>query len=426
MLRALPLAVLLLAILPGGAAAQEAVPADEPVASLAGGGRIDAFGGVLAWTTWNVAEGRAALTLRTAIRPEPRQVTEQREAPFDLSVGPDATGRAVVTFSRGGRARVLDPRTFEERALRGVTGTAASPAVWGDVVAWVRPGRCDRLYVKVGRGRGLARPVGRECLAITDLEVRGRRIALRASMRGQRIAHMVLRMVTLRAGADDVRTVASARWGEEPRPLGPPVLDAGANVTFTRYGLQVHRFVRVRPTGRIVSDVPAAIDLAGPVALDGGRWHYVALGRGEEGCGPGPQSQLAPVPCVLVTAARSPFSLARRLLPPELSVDYEPGCPAAGAPLTVTGRLTRSVVETFDRVGTVGIPGATVSVLRRTDVPAGPGFAESFTPAGPSATTDAEGRWEVQLPAPAGEPYFSAVTGELLAGRGTVGYACTR
>jgi len=424
MLRALAVVLLLLAILPRAAAAQDAVPADEPVASLAGGGRIDAFGGVLAWTTWDVAQGRAILTFRTAERAEPQQVIEQREAPFDLSVGPDADGRAVVTFSREGRARVLDPRALRERALRAVTGPAASPAVWGDVVAWVRPGRCDRLYVKVGRGRGIPRPTGGSCLAISDLEVRGRRIAFRASVRGERLPRMVLRVVTVRPGRDGVSTAATARWGEEPRPLGPPVLDASANVVFTRYGLQLQRFVRVRPTGRIVSDVPAAIGLAGPIAFDGGRWQYVALGRGEEGCGP--ERQLAPVPCVLVDAARSPFSMGRRLLPPELTVDYEPDCPAPGAALTISGRLTRTVVETFARVGTVPVPGATVSPLRRTDAPAGPGFTESFAWQGPQVTTDAEGRWAVTLPAPAAEPYFSAVTGERLAGRGTVGYACPR
>jgi hypothetical protein len=349
--------------------------------------------------------------------------------PFDATAGLDAGGNSVATYSRQGRAYVVPltgPSAGIETPMRSIGGPTVNPVVNGDREAWIVPGPaprgCDRLALR--RGKARPRIVSSACRTLTGLTIDGysNRIAWSSTNLTGTDAHGAGRKTSaikvLQLRATTPRTVQTTTFGEEGNVLSSPSLSNG-RVTYTQTGVHPRpAFVSagVVPGRPAVRTSLAGVALAGPLAVDGANAYYLlGAGDGEE-CG-------APVPCELVHAATKDLAPgAARRLPPELSVGYTPGVkPPAGTPLTVAGVLQRRTVRDGATVSATPVAGAAIDVLLRHSP--SDGTPETFAPTGLSATTGPDGRWSVQVPAPA-DPYFSAqvrATG-LLAGRGTVGY----
>jgi hypothetical protein len=403
--------------------------ADEHVAVLDAATPIAAAGGTVAYSARGAdgqyhlmvaGQGGAGAAAVPGVAPS--------ATPFDVALGLDQSGTLTATYSRDQRAyavRLAGPGT--ETPMRSIAGRAANPVTSGTRVAWIVPGQgprgCDRLMVRSGKGR--PRAVSSACRTLTGLTIDGYSDRLAWSSAdltgtdGHGAGRKTSSIKAFQFGGK-VRTVQTTSFGEEGNVLSSPSISDG-RVTYTQTGVHPRpAFVSAgvvpgRPAPRTS---PAGVALAGPLAVDGPNAYYLLGPDGEE-CGDG----LAPIPCELVHAATKDLAPgAARRLPPELSVGYTPAVkPPAGTPLTVAGVLQRRTVRDGATLSTTPLAGEVVDVLLRGSP--NDGTPESFAPTGLSATTDADGRWSVQVPAPA-DPYFSAqvrATG-LLAGRGTVGY----
>jgi hypothetical protein len=126
------------------------------------------------------------------------------------------------------------------------------------------------------------------------------------------------------------------------------------------------------------------------------------------------------VPCRVVYAPSSPW-LGQRTLTPQAQVAYT-GQPRLGQPLTFIGGVFQQTVDGNRLVRVTPLAGVTVELYRR--VGANP---ERFEPTGLRAVTNADGHYDIVLPALSGNPWYTAVAATpgvpTWAGRGTVGSA---
>jgi hypothetical protein len=203
-----------------------------------------------------------------------------------------------------------------------------------------------------------------------------------------------VRLLRARGGA--ARTLARTTGGEGGySPFVAPNLSASA-VWLTRVGRRQGvdpGFLRIDIASKRLTTIPA--DVRSFARDERGRMWYV---EGPEIDWDGDSSCRPPLePCRLVQASASPFSSTPRRLLARVSIDGETFPQAkdifAGDPLVLSGKLSRAIVRTGVVVGSEGVPGVTLQLLRTASIEQ-PG---SFAPTGPAATTDAAGRWSFSL-----------------------------
>lgn len=137
----------------------------------------DAYGDVIAWSSYDAASKRYSLRLLRggqAVTP----AVEPSGAPFDLDVGPGPDGAPLVVYARAGDLFQFDPATGLEQPLAEVNtrGIESSPSIHRSALAFVR--RIHRrpvVYVrKDGNTRRQPRPRFKETIGVDGLELSAR------------------------------------------------------------------------------------------------------------------------------------------------------------------------------------------------------------------------------------------------------------
>jgi len=155
----------------------------------------------------------------------------------------------------------------------------------------------------------------------------------------------------------------------------------------------------------VIPQPPAAPRPSWPaaLALDAGRLTYLQLQGADRGgdCG-------IANPCRVVRASDDPFGPEARPLAPKLALEepYDTQDPAAQPratqPLTLSGALTRSIMERGKVVRAEPVAGVPIA-LRRAGLATTPdekSFEKSYRDTGLTATTAADGAFALPVPAP--------------------------
>ncbi len=421
------IAVLLLAV-----AAVAAVPAsasaDEAVGKTSRPTPLASYGG---WTAWSSADagGRYVLELRSpggVVRGGP---LPSSASPWDVSLGPDASGAVVAVYRRCRASRCdidrLDVVSGRVETLHAVSSAAydeATPAIWRSTVVFTRRIRgCDVPYAKDLRSTAPSRRLlHAKCLqtAAGQTSVRGTRILVSsldlsgADRHGAGVKVSEIRRYAAGGGGSSV--LRRQGFGEESDLFGQVAQDERFAWTVRTGVHQVNTFVRI-PLGRgAAREVRAFRTLGTGFAYtpDHGSL-YVEL-QDESGC-----SAFDSVPCRIVAAAADPFGSTVHALTPELTVAYA-GTPRRGQPLAFSGALARRIVAGGEQLRVDPVPGVSVDLRARIgDQP------ERFVGTGLTATTGVDGTWAITLPFLPASPWYTAVAATpgvvTWAGRGTVG-----
>jgi hypothetical protein len=424
-IRKLVPALAALALIPSAPAA-----ADQAIAEIGRESPVAAYGGWEAWSAFDEASGRYALTLRDpqgAVKAAP---LPPAATPWDVSLGPDAAGNVVAVYRSCGASgcdvRRLNVVTGRDQALQTVSSPRydeATPAIWRSMAVFTRHvGRCDVPYVKdLSSSRPSRRLLKSRCLTTPagQAAIRGSRIVIssmdlsHADSNGAGRKTSELRVYSSRAAGS--RVIDQQTFGEESNLFGQVALDARYAYT-VHYGLHpATAFVRVAFSGGAPQEVRALRELTGAFAKPSANGSiYVERQGGEEaGC-----DGFTDVPCRLVEAPSSPW-LGQRTLTPQLSVAYV-GQPRRGQPLTFTGALTQQSAAGNSIAGTAPLAGVAVELYHRTG-----SSPERFEATGLRAVTAADGSYSIVLPTAGADPWYTAVAATpgvaTWAGRGTVG-----
>lgn len=174
-----PLATLiaLLALAAGAAPAA----AEQRLATESAPFTADAYGNVIAWSSYDAATKTYALRVLRGSAPVDTSAVAASAQPFDLDVGPGPDGAPLVVYSRAGDLFQFDPVTRLEQPLAEVNtpGTEVHPSIRRDALAFVRTARGSKarpvLYLrKNGNTRRQPRPRFKRTLAIEDVELSDR------------------------------------------------------------------------------------------------------------------------------------------------------------------------------------------------------------------------------------------------------------
>jgi hypothetical protein len=175
----IPLTALIatLALVAGAAPAA----AEQRLATEAAPFVADAYGDVIAWSSYDAASKTYALRVLRGGAPLDTAAVARSAAPFDLDVGPGPGGAPLVVYSRAGDIFQFDPATLLEQPLAEVNtpGTEVHPSLRRDALAFVRTARGHNarpvLYLRRGGDtRRQPRPRFKRTLAIEDVELSDR------------------------------------------------------------------------------------------------------------------------------------------------------------------------------------------------------------------------------------------------------------
>lgn len=405
--------------------------ADDAIAELGREGRVAGYGGWSAWSSYDGVSARYALTLRDPSGTVKAAAIATANRPFDVALGPDADGNVVAIYQRC-LARGCDLRRYSTASGRDVKLAAvsspsyneATPAIWRTTVVFTRRIRgCDVPFVKdLASSAGSRRLLRRKCVQTEpgQASIRGVRIVISSVDRSGADAHgagfKVAELREYSSRRSGSNQLLRQSFGEESNLFGQVAQDARYAYT-VRYGVHpANTFVRVPFAGGVRDEVGAARSLTAAFAKPTSATSlYVEAQGGEEtGC-----DGFAEIPCRLVRAPASLFAGGRRVLTPQLTVGYG-GTPRRGLPLAFSGVLSRTAISGGDALSVEALAGVTVELLHRTG--ANP---ERFEPTGLRAATDADGRYQIVVPAVGDDPWYTAVAATpgiaTWAGRGTVG-----
>jgi hypothetical protein len=165
------LALVALAVGAAPAAAQERVAVESAPFTA------DAYGDVIAWSSYDAVAQRYSLRLLRAGQPVTPAVEPSRK-PFDLDVGPGPDGAPLVVYARAGDIFQYEPATGREQPLAEVntTGVERTPSLHRSALAFVRVvHRRPVVYLrKGGDTRRQPRPRFKETFGVDGLELSGR------------------------------------------------------------------------------------------------------------------------------------------------------------------------------------------------------------------------------------------------------------
>jgi hypothetical protein len=247
--------------------------ADQAVSELGRESTIAAYGGWQAWSSFDESTGRYTLMLRDPSGAAKAAPIETGASPWDVSVGPGASGNVVAVYrscDRGCDIRRLDLATGRDQALRAVSSpryVEGTPAIWRSTVVFTRRiGHCDVPYVKdLGSSKPSRRLLRSRCLTTPagHAAIRGSRIVM-SSMdlshtdrggAGRKTSE--LRVYSSRASGSTV--IDQVTFGEESNLYGQVALDSRFAYTL-HYGLHpASAFVRVPLAGGAPQEVRQAV-----------------------------------------------------------------------------------------------------------------------------------------------------------------------
>jgi hypothetical protein len=165
------LALLALALGAAPAAAEERLAVESAPFTA------DAYGDVIAWSSYDAVAKTYALRLLRAGQPVMPRV-EPSSKPFDLDVGPGPDGAPLVVYARGGDLFQFDPASGLEQPLAEVNtrGIESSPSLHRSALAFVREiHRKPVVYLrKGGDTRRQPRPRFKRTLEVDGLELSAR------------------------------------------------------------------------------------------------------------------------------------------------------------------------------------------------------------------------------------------------------------
>jgi hypothetical protein len=175
----IPLTALIAALALAAGAAPAA--AEQRLATEAAPFVADAYGDVIAWSSYDTASKTYALRVLRGGAPVEASAVARSAAPFDLDVGPGPGAAPLVVYSRAGDIFQFDPATRLEQPLAEVNtpGTEVHPSIRRDALAFVRTARGHSarpvLYLRRGGDtRRQPRPRFKRTLAIEDVELSDR------------------------------------------------------------------------------------------------------------------------------------------------------------------------------------------------------------------------------------------------------------
>ena len=381
--------------------------ADRPIADLARDTPISAYDGVVAWSAYDASTGRYRLVTRRGTHTVGASIAGATR-PFDVSLGPDSSGRTVALYTRcrtanhGCDVYRYDLRTHQERKLVSVSSPSldeAWPAQWRGRITFARRARthvidgfdhrpdprgrgpvlaCDIPYVKTLGSAAPSRRLDRSQCGYTEgMAIRGETIVhVTGVNQGGAGSESQVRLLRTRGGA--ARMLARAGGGEGGySPFTEPSLSAGAvwlTRTGQRQGVQ-QGFLRIDLRSHKLTTIPANLNLAGSVARDehGTFWYVQGPEPGFDYHGERPYCSSPIEPCRLVRATADPFSATPRALLPRLAIDGAQSqiinVPAA-APAQLAGTLTRTVVTGGRVSGVEPVAGAPIQLLRANELEA--------------------------------------------------------
>jgi hypothetical protein len=422
----LPVAVLALALVPAAPAG-----ADQAVAEMARQAPVAAYAGWEAWSSYNGATGRYTLMMAVPGQPAAPVGIPTSARPFDVSVGPDRDHNVAAVYRRCGSSgcdiRRYNTASGHDVKLSTVSSPSydeATPAIWGANVVFTRRVRgCDVPYVKsLSSSTPSRRLLKSKCLQ-TDpghASIRGTRIVISSVDTSGADAHgagpKVAELRKYSATASGSQVMVSQSFGEESNFFGQVAQDDRFAYT-VRVGIhQANSFMRVPFAGGRPEEARAFRTLTDAFAKPAANSSlYVETQGGEETSCDG----FTDIPCRVVLAPALPFGGVQRTLTPQLTVAYE-GQPRAGQPLPFSGTLSQQVVSGSSVVSTTPLAGVAVGLFHRAG-----SSPERFEDTGLKAVTGADGSYRIVLPAPAGDPWYSAAAATVpvgtWAGRGTVG-----
>jgi hypothetical protein len=165
------IAVLALAVAAAPAAAEERLAVESAPFTA------DAYGDVIAWSSYDTAAKTYSLRLLRAGQPVTPAI-EPSGKPFDLDVGPGPDGAPLVVYARAGDLYQYDPATGLEGPLAEVNtrGLESNPSIHRSALAFVRQvHRKPVVYLrKGGDTRRQPRPGFKRILGVDGLELSAR------------------------------------------------------------------------------------------------------------------------------------------------------------------------------------------------------------------------------------------------------------
>jgi hypothetical protein len=171
----------LISLLAAFAALASPAAAEQRLATEAAPFTADAFGDVVAWSSYDPASKTYALRVTRAGVALDTTAVARSQQPFDLDAGPGPDGKPLVVYSRRGDLFQFDPATLREQPLAEVNtpGTEVHPSIDRSALAFVRTPNKRKakpsLYLrKGGDTRKQPRPRFKETLAIEDVELSDR------------------------------------------------------------------------------------------------------------------------------------------------------------------------------------------------------------------------------------------------------------
>jgi hypothetical protein len=398
-------------VLAGGALLAPAARADQAIAVSPGPTNVSTYGGYTMWSQYEPGSESWSLWQRTANGQINRVPVKSANGPFQISLGPDSKNRVVALYTRcktpamgSARATGCDAYRYQtsggkEQKLSFSSATLDEqwPAQWKGSFVFGRVAnsgsgtsrvRCDVPYRRAVSGGSSHRMDRGRCGAIGGMAVQGTDVAQTVTSFGGG-AQSQVRLLSTKGGR--VKVAAKQGFGEESKLFGGPSLD-DVYVYASRYGVNpTPAFARIRRSDLKAQYVNANTNLAGSIAWPS--FTYVETMGGFRGGGCDEIN-----PCRIVRSPRNPFGPALRVLPPQATLT-SPGnsnlVPANQA-LALTGTLTSKIVSEGKVTGTRPIAGAPIELL----LAAGAQGAVPYKATGISATTAADGTFQVTAPAP--------------------------
>jgi hypothetical protein len=251
------------------AAAAPAASAETRIATESSPFVADAYGDVIAWSSYDAASKTYALRVQRAGADVDTSGVAHSAQPLDLDVGPGPNGAPLVVYSRAGDLFQFDPVIRLEQPLAEVNtpATEVHPSILRDALAFVRTarGHSPALYVrKGGDTRKRPRPRFKRTLAIEDVELSDR--GLFAVYRTDIVPTCCTRAVLYRVTPRHLHKLfyvgsGGANFGQlvTPSVAGRNVYFArtndgsGQGNDFFRYNLRTKRLSSARGTSQAVS-----------------------------------------------------------------------------------------------------------------------------------------------------------------------------
>ena len=274
----------------------------------------DAYGDVVAWSSYDAAAKTYRLRLLRAGQPVDPAVAPS-PTPFDLDVGPGPDGAPLVVYARRGDLFQYDPATAREQPLAEVNtaGAERSPSIHRSALGFVRRihGRPVVYVRKDGNTRRQPRPRFKRTLEVDGLELSSR--GLFVTYRTDIVETCCTRATLYRVVGGRLRHVFAvgsgvANLGQivSPTVLGPSVYfgrtnnGSGQGNRFFRYDVRSRRLFSARGTSRALS-----------LTWRGDRF---LMSRNSPGCQGAPDiDPTAPKACELVLTDPIRFTRASRV-----------------------------------------------------------------------------------------------------------------